>query len=41
MDDGSIDEQVGPGETVEVTVGVAGAFHCEIHPSMTGEVVEG
>jgi plastocyanin len=41
MDDGSVDEQVGPGGTVEVTVGAAGAYHCEIHPSMTGEVVAG
>lgn len=38
MDDGSVDQQVGAGQTVEVTVTAAGSFHCEIHPSMTGAV---
>jgi plastocyanin len=38
MDDGSIDEQIEPGQSVEVTVGNEGGFHCEIHPSMTGTV---
>jgi plastocyanin len=37
-DDGAIDQEVGAGETVDVTLeGVAsGGFHCEIHPNMTG-----
>jgi plastocyanin len=38
MDDGSLDEPIGGGETVEVTITAAGSFHCEIHPSMTGSV---
>lgn len=36
MDDGSIDESLDPGESVEVTPTTAGAFHCTIHASMTG-----
>ncbi|MEX0983594.1 MAG: cupredoxin domain-containing protein [Actinomycetota bacterium] len=38
MDDGSVDQQVGAGQTVEVTITAAGSFHCDIHPSMTGAV---
>lgn len=38
MDDGSVDEEVGAGQSVEVTVTAAGSFHCEIHPAMTGTV---
>ena len=38
LDDGSVDEPVGAGETVTVTVDLSSSagFHCEIHPSMTG-----
>jgi plastocyanin len=39
MDDDSIDEELEPGATVEVTIGEAGGFHCEIHPQMTGTIV--
>ena len=38
MDDGSIDEELEPGATVDVVIGDAGGFHCEIHPTMTGTV---
>ncbi len=38
MDDGSIDQELAPGESVDVVVGTEGGFHCEIHASMTGEV---
>ncbi|HYJ59835.1 MAG TPA: cupredoxin domain-containing protein [Actinomycetota bacterium] len=38
MDDGSIDEDLAPGATVDVVIGETGGFHCEIHPSMTGTV---
>jgi plastocyanin len=41
MDDGSVDQQIGGGETAEVTVTAAGPFHCTIHPSMTGTVALG
>jgi plastocyanin len=38
LDDGSVDQAVGAGETVTVTVDVSSTvgFHCEIHSSMTG-----
>lgn len=36
MDDGSLDVSLEPGQQVEVTPVTGGAFHCEIHPSMTG-----
>ena len=38
MDDDSLDEEVGAGDTIDVEVTTAGPFHCEIHPSMTGTV---
>jgi len=38
MDDGSIDEELAPGDSVDVVIGDAGGFHCTIHPSMTGTV---
>lgn len=38
MDDGSQDEELAPGESVDVVIGEAGGFHCEIHPSMTGTI---
>ena len=41
MDDGSVDEAIGGGETIEVTVTESGGFHCTIHPSMTGTVTVG
>ena len=41
MDDGSIDESLASGDQVEVTPSAAGAFHCELHPSMTGTLVFG
>jgi plastocyanin len=44
-DDGSVDEEIDGGETVEVTLdGASGdelGFHCRIHPSMTGTVTFG
>lgn len=42
-DDGAVDQQVGPGQTVEITLsGVSsGGFHCEFHPSMTGTLEVG
>ena len=39
LDDGSVDERLEPGDSVTVTIPQAGGFHCEIHPSMTGEVL--
>jgi plastocyanin len=38
LDDGSVDEEIGGGESVEVTVNVSETtgFHCTIHPQMTG-----
>lgn len=41
MDDGSLDEPVAGGATVDVTVTEGGPFHCAIHPSMTGTVTLG
>jgi plastocyanin len=38
MDDGSIDQELEPGQSVDVIIGTAGAFHCEIHPQMTGTI---
>jgi plastocyanin len=40
LDDGSVDEEIGGGESVEVTVDVAEStgFHCEFHPQMTGTI---
>jgi plastocyanin len=44
-DDGSFDEELAPGDSVEVTLeGNSGdevGFHCEIHPSMTGTLTFG
>ena len=44
-DDGSFDEELASGDSVEVTVEGDGgdevAFHCEIHPSMTGTLTLG
>jgi plastocyanin len=39
-DDGTVDQRVGAGQSLEVTLsGVSsGGFHCEIHPSMTGNL---
>jgi plastocyanin len=38
LDDGSVDQEIPAGESVEVTVNVSEStgFHCEIHRSMTG-----
>ncbi|MEO8476543.1 MAG: cupredoxin domain-containing protein [Actinomycetota bacterium] len=38
LDDGSVDESIDPGQSVEVTVDLTAStgFHCKIHPSMTG-----
>ena len=41
MDDGSLDVSLEPGQQVEVTPETGGAFHCEIHPSMTGTLTIG
>jgi plastocyanin len=40
-DDRVVDEEIGGGETVEVTVDVSEdlGWHCEIHPSMRGKFV--
>jgi plastocyanin len=42
-DDGAIDETIGAGETVEITLtGVTtGGFHCEFHPQMVGTLTVG
>jgi plastocyanin len=42
-DDGAIDETIGVGETVEITLtGVSsGGFHCEFHPQMMGTLTVG
>ena len=42
-DDGAIDEEIGPGDTVEVTLtGVSsGGFHCRFHSQMTGNLTVG
>jgi plastocyanin len=38
LDDGSVDQEVAAGESVQVTVNLTAStgFHCKIHPSMTG-----
>ena len=38
LDDGSVDQDLAPGDSAEVTVEVSETtgFHCEIHPNMTG-----
>ncbi len=38
LDDGSADQEVPAGESIEVTVNITAStgFHCKIHPSMTG-----
>jgi plastocyanin len=38
LDDGSLDEEIAGGESVEVTVNPSETtgFHCEFHPQMTG-----
>lgn len=43
LDDGSVDQALAAGETVEVEVNIDAdaAFHCEIHPSMTGTLTVG
>jgi plastocyanin len=43
LDDGSVDQEIPAGETVEVTVNVSAStgFHCKIHPSMTGTLEVG
>jgi plastocyanin len=40
LDDGSVDQEVGAGESAEVTVNVSETtgFHCEFHPDMTGTI---
>ena len=42
-DDEAVDETVGPGEEVEITLtGVAsGGFHCRFHPQMVGTLTVG
>jgi plastocyanin len=42
-EDGAVDETIGAGETVEVTLtGVAsGEFHCRFHPQMVGTLTVG
>jgi plastocyanin len=42
-DDDVIDQEIGPGETVEVTLtGVSsGGFHCRFHSQMTGNLTVG
>lgn len=42
-DDGSVDETIGAGETVEIPLeGVAsGGFHCRFHSQMTGTLTVG
>jgi plastocyanin len=43
LDDGSVDEEIPAGESVEVTVNVSETtgFHCKIHPQMTGTLEVG
>lgn len=43
LDDGSVDQEIPGGETVDVTVNVSAStgFHCKIHPSMTGTLEVG
>jgi plastocyanin len=40
LDDGSVDEEIGAGESVDVTVNVSETtgFHCRFHPQMTGSL---
>jgi plastocyanin len=40
LDDGSVDEEIAAGESVDVTVNVSETtgFHCELHPAMTGSL---
>ena len=42
-EDGAVDEEIGPGDTVEVTLtGVtSGGFHCRFHSQMTGNLTVG
>jgi plastocyanin len=42
-DDGAVDEEIGPGDTVDVTLtGVTtGGFHCRFHSQMTGNLTVG
>lgn len=44
-DDGSFDEELGSGDSIDVTLeGESGdelGFHCEIHPAMTGTLTFG
>ena len=42
-DDGSFDEEVPAGESVEVKVDISAdtPYHCKIHPSMTGTLTAG
>ena len=41
MDDGSIDEELAPGESVDVVIGEAGGFHCENPPLDDGDRRDG
>ena len=41
MDDGSVDQEIPAGQTIQVTITTAGPFHCSIHTSMTGNVTLG
>jgi plastocyanin len=40
LDDDSVDEEIGAGESVDVTVSVSETtgFHCRFHPQMTGSL---
>ena len=42
-DDGTVDQEIGPGESVDVTLtGVSsGGFHCRFHSQMTGNLTVG
>ena len=41
FDDGSLNQQIVPGATVQKTFSTAGEFtyHCAIHPSMKGKII--
>lgn len=43
LDDGSLDEALGPGDTITVDVDISedAPFHCTIHPAMTGTLTIG
>ncbi len=43
LDDGSVDEEIAAGASVDVTVNISAStgFHCKIHPSMTGTLEVG